>query len=84
MGARRVFDEGAKVTGEFRLSAVVYNLRRVLNLRRVPEWLAAVRALAAAAGRAGPANLPPRLGRPAVARVSTQPVNAALLLHRSG
>ena len=41
-----------KVKGEFSLSAVVYNLRRVLNLRSVPELLAAVRALAAAtAGR---------------------------------
>ncbi len=38
----------AKVRGEFSLSAVVYNLRRVLNLRSVPELLAAVRALAAA------------------------------------
>lgn len=37
-----------KVKGEFSLSAVVYNLRRVLNLRSVPDLLAAVRTLAVA------------------------------------
>jgi transposase len=43
-----------KVKGEFSLSAVVYNLRRVLNLRTVPELLAAVRNLACAAVKTGP------------------------------
>ena len=40
-----------KVRGEFSLSAVVYNLRRVLNLRTVPELLAAVRQRAGAAAQ---------------------------------
>ncbi len=47
----------AKVKGEFSLSAVVYNLRRVLNLRSVPDLLAAVRARTAGPGR------PKRAGR---------------------
>jgi transposase len=43
-----------KVKGEFSLSAVVYNLRRVLNLRTLPELLAAVRKWADAAKSDGP------------------------------
>ena len=44
----------AKVRGEFSLSALTYNLRRVLNLRTVPELLAAVRQLAGAGAKTQP------------------------------
>ena len=41
----------AKVRGEFSLSATGYNLRRVLNLRTVPELLAALRQRAGTAAK---------------------------------